>query len=448
MAKNSINLLVGSEFDAKGINKAKKELAQLESQITPMAAKFTALGTSMSSVGKKMTMGLTLPIVAIGAAATKMFMDFDSSMTKITSLVGISKDEVDKMRASVLQLSGQTAKSPQELADALFVVTSAGLRGTAAIDALTASAKASASGLGETADIARAVAGSVNAYGEANLSAAKATDIIVATARAGNFETSQFAAALGRVLPFAKQAGASLEEVGGAVALLTRTNGDAAQSVTQVSALMRAFVVPTEEAKKALGAAGLSASDMRDRISKDGLASALQFLDKTLGGNREQLGKLLGSSEAAGAAFQILDADSQTLSATFGDVADSVNINNEAFETTSESSAFKFAQAMTQIKTSLIDFGAIIAPLVNTVASGFGAMANAVGSLPGPVKTLVVGFGLLLAAIGPVLFVVGKTLMAFGTLAAAATTVSARFVTAFAAMKASLIPLPSKLNQQ
>ena len=440
MAKNSINLLVGSEFDAKGINKAKKELAQLESQITPMAAKFTALGTSMSSVGKKMTMGLTLPIVAIGAAATKMFMDFDSSMTKITSLVGISKDEVDKMRASVLQLSGQTAKSPQELADALFVVTSAGLRGTAAIDALTASAKASASGLGETADIARAVAGSVNAYGEANLSAAKATDIIVATARAGNFETSQFAAALGRVLPFAKQAGASLEEVGGAVALLTRTNGDAAQSVTQVSALMRAFVVPTEEAKKALGAAGLSASDMRDRISKDGLASALQFLDKTLGGNREQLGKLLGSSEAAGAAFQILDADSQTLSATFGDVADSVNINNEAFETTSESSAFKFAQAMTQIKTSLIDFGAIIAPLVNTVASGFGAMANAVGSLPGPVKTLVVGFGLLLAAIGPVLFVVGKTLMAFGTLAAAATTVSARFVTAFAAMKASLIP--------
>ncbi len=231
MAKNSINLLVGSEFDAKGINKAKKELAQLESQITPMAAKFTALGTSMSSVGKKMTMGLTLPIVAIGAAATKMFMDFDSSMTKITSLVGISKDEVDKMRASVLQLSGQTAKSPQELADALFVVTSAGLRGTAAIDALTAAAKASAAGLGETADIARAVAGSVNAYGEANLSAAKATDIIVATARAGNFETSQFAAALGRVLPFAKQAGASLEEVGGAVALLTRTNGDAAQSV-------------------------------------------------------------------------------------------------------------------------------------------------------------------------------------------------------------------------
>jgi len=166
----------------------------------------------------------------------------------------------------------------------------------------------------------------------------------------------------------------------------------------------------------------------------------LQFLDKTLGGNREQLGKLLGSSEAAGAAFQILDADSQTLSDTFGVVTDSVGMTDDAFKVTSESSAFKFAQAMTQIKTSLIDFGAIIAPLVNTVASGFGAMANAVGSLPGPVKTLVVGFGLLLAAIGPVLFIVGKTLVAFGSLAAAATAVSARFVTAFAAMKASLIP--------
>jgi TP901 family phage tail tape measure protein len=303
-------------------------------------------------MGTKLSIGLTLPIVGIGVAAGKMALDFDAAMTKIVSLVGISSDEVAGMRDSVLKLSSATGKSATELADALFVVTSAGLRGESALKALDASAKASASGLGETADIARSVAGALNAYGPAMLDAGRATDIIVATARAGNFETSQFAAALGRVLPFAKQAGASLEEVGGAVALLTRTNGDAAQSVTQISALMRAFVVPTEEAKKALADAGLSASDMRDRIGRDGLASALQFLDRELGGNREQLGKLLGSSEAAGAAFQILDADSKTLAETFGVVTDSVGMTEDAFNTTSKTAGFKMQQAFNDLKVS------------------------------------------------------------------------------------------------
>ena len=416
-------------------------------EASALQAKMAATGQTMTNVGKKMSLAVTLPLVGLGVAATKMSMDFDASMVKITSLVGIASEEVDGMKKSVLALSGETAKSPKELADALFVVTSAGLRGQEALDALEASAKAGAAGLGETGDIARAVAGSMNAYGAETLSAARATDIIVATARAGNFETSQFAGALGRVLPFAKQAGASLEEVGGSVALLTRTNGDAAQSITQVSALMRAFVVPTEEAKKALGDAGLSASDMRDRISKDGLASALQFLDKSLGGNREQLGKLLGSSEAAGAAFQILDADAQTLKDTFGVVTDSVGMTDDAFKITSESSAFKMQQAITQIKNSLIEFGAIISPFVVAFAGGFATVANAVNSLPGPIKIVAVGFGFLLAAVGPVLTIFGKAITTFVAVNASLLRLQARFVSAFTSIKATLFAFTIQIKE-
>jgi len=197
------------------------------------------------------------------------------------------------METAVLKLAGETAKAPAELADALFVLTSAGLRGDDALSALDASAKASAAGLGETADISRALAGAMNAYGSEVLSAASATDIIVATARAGNFETSQFAGAIGRVLPFAQQAGASFADMGGAVALLTRTNGDAAQSVTQMSALFRAFVVPTEQAKKALDGIGLTAQDVRDSIGERGLVETLGMLDKNWAGTVKSWGAYL-----------------------------------------------------------------------------------------------------------------------------------------------------------
>ena len=448
MASKAINVSIKGDYTDKDIKRAIADLQRLDAQgaalqagMSKSAAAMQKNGEALAGMGKKLSIGLTLPIVGIGVAAGKMAMDFDSAMTKIVSLVGISSDEVAGMRESVLKLSSATGKSATELADALFVVTSAGLRGETALKALDASAKASASGLGETADIARSVAGAMNAYGPSVLDAARATDIIVATARAGNFETSQFAAALGRVLPFAKQAGASLEDVGGAVALLTRTNGDAAQSVTQISALMRAFVVPTEEAKKALGAAGLSASDMRDRISKDGLASALTFLDGKLGGNREQLGKLLGSSEAAGAAFQILDADSKTLSDTFGVVTDSVGMTEDAFATTAETAGFKTQQAFTSLQNSLIGVGDVILPFVAGLADKVSMVANAFTALPAPVKNVVVAFGALLAAVGPVLFIAGKLMTAWVTTTTAMSAHILRlrtmFTTAWASMSAS-----------
>ena len=401
------------------------------------ATGFQKTAARMQTVGRKMTMGLTLPIVGIGAAAFKMSSDFETSMSKITGLVGISEQEVRGMGKGVLELSKTTGKSATELSEGLFVITSAGLRGKDAMDALGAAGKASAAGLGEVSDIGRAVSGAMNAYGSATLSAAAATDIITATARAGNFETSQFAGALGRVLPFAKQANASLSEVGGSVALLTRTNGDAAQSITQISALFRAFVVPTEEGKKILDEIGMSAAQVREQIGKEGLVSALKSLDKGLGGNREQLGKLLGSSEAAGAAFQILDADSKTLADTFGVTAKASGITEDAFGAFSNTAEFRTATAIASMQAALIELGAIITPVVTKMIEGLTSAISAFSSLPGPVKNATVGVAAFVATVGPLLFIGGKIMASFTALKAAITAVGAA-MTRLAAMRASL----------
>jgi TP901 family phage tail tape measure protein len=400
------------------------------------ATGFKKTAERMQSVGRKMTMGVTLPIVGIGAAAFKMSSDFEASMSKITGLVGISQKDVQAMGKGVLDLSKSTGKSATELSEGLFVITSAGLRGKTAMDALAASGKASAAGLGEVKDIGRAVAGAMNAYGSATLSAADATDIITATARAGNFETSQFAGALGRVLPFAKGAKASLSEVGGSVALLTRTNGDAAQSITQMSALFRAFVAPSAQTAKMLGEVGLSAGDMRDKIGKDGVVAALKMLDKGLGGNREKLGLLLGSSEAAGAAFQLLDADSKTLAETFGVTAKASGITEDAFGAFSNTAEFKTATAIASMQAALIELGVIITPVVTKVITALTSAISAFTSLPGPIKNATVGVAAFLATVGPLLWIGGKIAASMIALKAAFTAVSASVVKAMASLAA------------
>ena len=404
----------------RGLKNASRQVdafgATADKNAAHVGARFQALGSRMSSVGRKMTLGLTLPIVGIGAAAFKMAASFERSMSKITGLVGISRTEVAGMRKSVLDLSKGTGKSADDLANGLFVITSAGLRGSDAMDALTRAGKASAAGLGEVNDIGRAVAGAMNAYGSTTLNAARATDIITATARAGNFETSQLAGALGRVLPFAKQAGASLEQVGGSVALLTRTNGNAAESITQMTALFRAFVVPTQEGKKILDQIGTSAGEVRQQIGKEGLVSALESLDKGLGGNREQLGRLLGSSEAAGAAFQILDANAATISDTFGTVSDSVGMTDDAFAAAAETAQFKMQAAMTKMQSALIELGGIIAPVISKIATGISGVVAAFTSLPGPVKSASAAAAALVAALGPLLWMGGKVVASIGAI--------------------------------
>jgi len=331
-----------TKFDEKGLNNARNALS-----------KFGSFAADVAKVA-------AAAISAVGVASVREAAQFETSIARVEGLVGVTGDELEQLASAARRLGTETGKGAQEAAEGLFVIASSGLRGADAIQALELSLKASTAGLGETEAIARAVSGAMNAYGTEVINAADATDVIVATARAGNFETEQFASAIGRVLPFAKQAGSSLEDMGGAVALLTRTNTDAAQSVTQVSALFRAFVVPTEEAKKALDNVGLSAEDMRNAIASEGLPAALDMLDEKLGGNREQLGRLLGSSEAASAAFQILDADSQTIAETFGVVNDATGITQEAFDVMQDTAENKFAVAMATAKDSLLNIGSAI----------------------------------------------------------------------------------------
>ena len=73
-------------------------------------------------------MMFTAPIALVAVAASKMHKDFESSMTKIISLVGVARDQVDVWGKEILRIAPALGKAPAELADALFFITSAGIR--------------------------------------------------------------------------------------------------------------------------------------------------------------------------------------------------------------------------------------------------------------------------------------------------------------------------------
>lgn len=211
--------------------------------------KLVKTGQSMKKVGQWMSMYLTTSILAVGGAMAKTAMDFESSMSKIIGLVGISKEQVAEWNNEILKMAGAVGKAPKELAEALYFITSAGIKGSEAMDILEASAKAASAGLGETKTIADLLTSAMSAYGMKNLSAAKATDILVAAVREGKGEASEFAGALGKVLPIASEMGVRFDEVAAATAAMSRTGLDVNEATTALRGILSSLLSPTREAE-------------------------------------------------------------------------------------------------------------------------------------------------------------------------------------------------------
>jgi hypothetical protein len=212
-------LRAATERIREGISAAVAEATQRAA--AAMQGPLARLGDQMRNLGDRLSLGLTAPLAALGGAAAKLSMDFDRTMTQIVTLTGASRDEVARLREEVLRLAGETARGPQELAQALYFVLSSGIDASRAMEVLTASAKAAAIGLGQTQTVADAVTTVINAYGQGAIDAGRATGILLAAVREGKAEADALAGAIGRVVPVAATMGVSFDQVAAALAVMT-----------------------------------------------------------------------------------------------------------------------------------------------------------------------------------------------------------------------------------
>ena len=322
-------------------------------------------GKMMASFGNVAAGAFTAVALGAGAAATaatKMGLEFDKSMTKIITLVGIAKEDVDAMRQSVQDMAADTGKNSKEAADALFFITSAGLRGKEAMEALEASLKGAAMGLGETKSIADIVTATMNAYGKGVYSATDATDILTNTVRLGKLEAEGLAGVMGTVIPVAAQMGVAFEEVGAAFAGMSKTGSaaDTAKIATQLRQILVTLLKPTKEGADELRRLGLSADGIRQTIKEDGLLSGLMQLKVAFNGNAESTAKVFGNVRALTGVMDLLGNNAADNVAIFDEMADSVGVTDDAFNKWEQSISGKAELTMSAFKKTIGELGDII----------------------------------------------------------------------------------------
>lgn len=402
-------------------------LTGLDNSLARAERNLRATGERLQRIGGALTAGLTLPIAAAVGITSRFGARFDAEMTKIETLVGVQPELVNRWRQALLELGPATARGPTELARALFVVTSAGVRGAGAMDILERSAQASAVGLGDTAEIARAVTSAVQAYGTSNLSAARAIDILVATVREGNLEASELAGSLGRVIGIAAQVGVTFEQVGAFVATFTRLGVSSEEAVTALRGTLNTLLKPSQQAEEALAAVGLSAAALREAVREKGLTATLNDLVAAFHGNEQGLAAVIPNVRALSGVLGTAGSQGAAFAAITDSITQSQGILDRAFERTRQTSAFTFGQVKAQAETIAIAFGRGMAPALadvltasQPVLSAILRLGNAFSNLSPRMRTIIVGAAALAAALGPVMFIAGAVVKALSGLAGAA----------------------------
>lgn len=301
---------------------------------------------------------------------------FDNSLRKIIGLAGGSEKGVKAFRGQLLALGPAVGKSPQELAEALYFVASAGVDASKQMGVVKVSAQAASAGLGETQVVADAVTSAMNAYGAVNLSAAQATDVLVATVKEGKGEAAAFAPVIGTVASFAAQLGVSFNDVGAALAAQTRLGIPASKAAIQLQALFSGLVKVTPQAEKAFHAVGLSGAGLRKELKEKGLLAVLRTLKERFGDNTVAMAQAFPNIRAIRALFGLIGKQGGETAKIFERMADSSGSLKTAFGAVSKDTAFQFARFNAAVKVSEVLIGAALAPAAAKAAA---AIANWLG---------------------------------------------------------------------
>ena len=388
------------------------------------------IGAAMSTAGSRMTKGLTLPLLALGAGSVKMAADFEQSMRNVNSIAQLPEEQFKSLNQEVIDFSYNTRSSATDVADALYNVVSAGLELDETIKSATyegqkmseamvvmkASSSAAGAGMASVADTSKLVIAAMRAYGKSADEAEAITDIFLHTVNQGLTTLPELAQSLGRIMPLAANLGVSIEELGFSMAQMTQTGLDTAEATTALNAVFISLLKPSEALQSAIERLGY-ASGTELVEATGGLTGALRALrDGGFLETNEALIELFPNIRAIRGGLALTAVES-TLAA--GAVEEFGKAAEGARERMKEQQYKSLNTQLKKLKGALsvlaISFGTELLPPLTEAAEWAVKLFKGFGNLDEGTRKTIIQIGLLVAGLGPLLKIGGMLVTTLAT---------------------------------
>ena len=247
-----------AKFEA-AMGKAAKNMARTQRS-------FAKFGNQAAAAGRSLSVGLTAPLVAVGALSAKSFLSFEQGMNKVAAVSGATEAEMAELTAIAKDLGATTSFSAAQAAEGLGFLAQAGFDATEAGRALPGVLQLAAAGgiqLAEAADIATNV---LSGYGLEVDQLARVNDVLAKASSSANTDVLQLGQAFKYAGPVASSAGVSFETSGAAMALMGNAGIQAEMAGTALRGAITKLVNPSGEAAAAIADLEISVTDATGRL--------------------------------------------------------------------------------------------------------------------------------------------------------------------------------------
>jgi len=392
------------------VNTFNTKLMRSSAVLTQKGQSLSRTGKKIKSFGKSLTVGVTLPLVAMGGFAIKAFSDLETGMQNVASL-GIASDRIKELKVNVSELTEATGKDTTTITDGLYQVISAFGDTADTAKILEINAKGATAGIATVTDSVNLTSAVTKAYGDTSAQAVQqVTDLAFQTVKLGQTTFPELAMSIGEVTPMAKELGVAQKDLFGVFATATGVTGNAGKVATQYKGVLSGLMSPTKQMTELYQKMGVAGG--KELIAKQGgIAQTMKLIVDNAKATGIPLSKFLGNVRAQTLALSMAGPQYENLIEKTKAMTTATGAAAEAFDKQMESPLNQFRQFREIVTNIASDIGSIIVPVLLDMANAIKPILERFKETSPEFKKFIVIASVVVGAIGPIIAAIG-----FGTL--------------------------------
>lgn len=383
------------------LDKFNRGMSDAERSMVKVGKRFTA-------IGKKMTMLVTLPILALGAAAVKVGADFEQSITNAFAVTGAESEKVKaKMEALARTMGEKTVFSAKEAADAMYWMASAGWKIEQMTDALEPTLALAAATQSELAFATETVITTLKQYGLQASDAGRVSNVFAAAISNSQATLDRLKESLKYIGPMADAMGWSIEDTTAILSEFYDIGIDASMAGTALRMAFSQLAAGTPKTQKALKELGLTMADVNPETKSLGeIIETLSSKTMTL----EQAIKIFGV-RAGPNMLKVLRLGSEAFT-NFRDKITDTQAAAEMMRKQLDTLSGQWKILKSKLMEAAISISKVLIPVLRElIDKHLKPAVDWFNNLSDGTKKTIVKFAGLVAIAGPLLLVFGKLMI-------------------------------------
>ena len=382
-------------------------------------------GKNTQWAGRQLTVGLTVPLAAFGAAASRAFLTADSELVRLTKVYGgltqTSAEDLAKIRkdiaATAKELAVQYGASYKDSIALAADLAATGLQGNALVSATKETTRLAVLGEVDRQDAMKATLAIQNAFKQSTEELTQSIDFLNAVENQTSTSLGDLVEAIPKAGPVVKSLGGDVKDLALYLTAMKEGGVNASEGANAIKSALASLINPTKVAKEMFSGFGIDLAGIVSSNAGD-LTGTIMSLQKALDSldplsKSKAIEQLFGKFQFArmSALFENLGKQGsqtlQVLDLMKASTQDLANISAREMKQMTESASGQYKRALESVKADMAAAGESFLKISTFVLKAIDGIVKFITDLPGPIKSILTFVGGLTALAGPLIMLTG-----------------------------------------